>query len=343
MKQNNSNKNFVSSFKFYMIIPMVIVALAIILGAIFGLNFDYDFKNVDTFNVKFYTTITTEEYQVFENEIADIVESYDIKDYRFERIGEGAENGIMVKIPTNENITTSVIDDIKLDIEENLLSNSENITSDVIVATTETITNLPRNIVSPILYALLALGCILLFAFIYKWIRYNLVAAYSLVLTILFEVAMLFAIQVVARIPFNTNFMISYAVMTVATIIITTFINNIIKSTLNDEQFAKSNNTERVSFAISKVLKKTLICSLIFMFAVLILGFVGNISSLYTTISIIVGIIVAFVSSLYFNTCVWALGYKKDKDMMLKRRIEIEKKRLEEKENKNKSDEKIVV
>ena len=88
------------------------------------------------------------------------------------------------------------------------------------------------------LYAALAVGCILLFGFIYNWIRFNLVAGYSSVLSQLFGIAMLFVIQVVARIPFNTNYIIAYTLLVISSTILTTFINNSLKNTLTNPKFA---------------------------------------------------------------------------------------------------------
>lgn len=342
MRQNNKDRmNFVTSFKYWIILPIVIAVVAIVLGAIFGLNLDYDFRNVDTFNVKFNTTITTAEYEVFEDEIAEIIEKNDVCDYRLERIGEGAENGILVKIASSEDIA---IDDIKTEIEDSLeTSAGDKITSAVIISITDTVINLPRNVLSITLYTLLAVGLIMLAMFIYTWIRYNLVAGYSSVLAILFEIAMLFGMQVVTRIPFNTNFLIAYVVMIISTAVLITIINNHIKATLNDEKYAKSSNAERVILAVKANYKGVVIASASAIVALMIVGFMGSVSTLYTTLSIILGLVISILTTLFFFTTIWSLGYKKDKDKMLKRRIELEKKRLEEKDKKNKTDEKIVV
>jgi len=55
---------YVSKFKYLMLFPIIIAFVAIIIGSIFNLNFDYDFKTVSNFNVKFNTTVTESEYVV---------------------------------------------------------------------------------------------------------------------------------------------------------------------------------------------------------------------------------------------------------------------------------------
>ena len=68
-----------------------------------------------------------------------------------------------------------------------------------------------------------------------------------------------------------------------------------------------------------------------------------NISALYTSLSIIAALIISFVTSMFFFTTIWSLTYNKDKDNVLIRRINLEQNRLEDKEKKVKTDEKIVV
>jgi len=345
MKQNNHSKlNFVTSFKFWIIIPAVIALTAIIMGIIFGLNLDYDFKKVNTFNVNFNTTVLTNEYDLLETELNNIITNHEVVDYQIEKVGFGAENGLIVRIVQNDKITDDFMTTLKTDIENNLhASVSNKIVSPVVITTTNTIVNMPINVLSVSLYATLAVGCILIFAFFYNWIRYNLVAGYSLVLSVLFEVAMLFAMQIVCRIPFNTNFIISYILMIATTIIITTIINNHIKNNLNEEKYAKFSNQERVFDAVKLNYLSVLVYIAIAILALIACGIFAEISVLYTIISICLGLIISIFTSLFFNTTLWSLWYKKDKDLRLKRRIELEKKRLEDKDKKNKTDDKIVV
>ena len=51
MKSNNKF-NFVKSFKYWMITPIVLLLVAIVFSAVFGLNLDYDFRTVSSFDVK---------------------------------------------------------------------------------------------------------------------------------------------------------------------------------------------------------------------------------------------------------------------------------------------------
>ena len=65
MKLQQNNKSYIPLFKYLMIIPIVLIIGAIVIGAIFGFNKDYDFRTISTFNVKFNTTVTNSEYDVF--------------------------------------------------------------------------------------------------------------------------------------------------------------------------------------------------------------------------------------------------------------------------------------
>jgi len=335
-----SNKfEFISKFKWIMLAPIVLVLLSIVFGVIFGLNLDYDFKNVSTFNVKFNTTVTTEEYKVLEKELNNIISNSDFNSYRIERIGEGAQNGLFVKIVNKNNKLDVDIDELKTFIEENLLQNvEENVESSVTITTTDTVDNLPKNATNLILWSAISLVLILAFVFFYYLIRYNFISGVSLVLTILAEIVMLTTVMIVARIPFNYYFVVSYFVMSLTSIILTTVINNQLKIGLHDEKYNKYSNADRVYLAINKVFRNSSIFMAILALAVLSVMFFGNASLIYTTLSIIVGLIISYFSSMIFYTSLWSFWYKKDKDVILRKRIEAEKNKTE-----NKTDDKIVV
>ena len=57
MKSNNKTCNFIAAFKYLMLVPAVLAVVAIVIGAIFHFNLDYDFKKVSNFTVKFNTTV----------------------------------------------------------------------------------------------------------------------------------------------------------------------------------------------------------------------------------------------------------------------------------------------
>ena len=174
--------------------------------------------------------------------------------------------------------------------------------------------------------------------FFYYLIRYNFIAGVSLVLTILLEIAMLTTVMIVARIPFNYYFVVSYVLTAVTSIVLTTVINNTIKDGLHDENLSKYSNADRVYTAIDKVFTNSSIFMAILLLLVMAVMFFGNVSLIYTCLSIIVGIIISYLVSFVFYTSIWSFWYKKDKDITLRRRIQAEKNKVE-----NKTDDKIVV
>ena len=319
-----------------MLIPIIVVFASIIVGAIFGFNFDYDFKNVDAFNVKFNTTVTTQEYKELENLLNNLIKE-DFSDYRIERIGEGAQNGLLVKIANDGSLDTK-IDSLKTTIEEHLLDNFSNSETLITVTTTDTDKILPKNAGELLLYSAIAVICIMIFVFLYNTFRYNFVSGITIILTILLEIGMLTSVMIVARVPFNYYFVISYFVMIVSTIFITTYINNQIKSTLNLEKYNKYSNAERICEALKKTLTPIILFVAIMslcLFAVICFGYL---SLCYTIISILIANVITLFGSLIFNPSIWSFWYQRDKDTSLRRRIEFEKKKFENKDN-----DKIVV
>jgi len=334
MKSNN----FISKFKYIMLIPIIIVLASIVIGAVFGFNFDYDFRNVSAFNVKFNTTVTTQEYKELEKSLNTIIKN-EFSDYRIERIGEGAQNGLLVKIANDNSSLDEKVETIKTTIEEHLLDNFTNKdTTSITVTTTETDKILSKNASELILYSAIAVICILIFAFLYNTFRYNFVSGITIVLTILLEIGMLTSVMIVARVPFNYYFVISYFVMIISTIFITAYINNQVKSTLNLEKYNKYSNADRINEAVKKTLTPTILFVAIMSLCLFAVMFFGNLSLCYTILSILIGNVITLFASLIFNSSIWSFWYKKDKDASLRRRIESDKKKLE-----NKNDDKIVV
>ena len=342
--KTNKSFNYVNKFKYLMLIPIVLVLLSIILGTIFNLNYDYDFRKVSSFSVKFNTTVNETEYATLEKNIDRILEENGFKDYRLDRVGSGAQNAVLVKIANDNSELDSKIDSVKLVLEDELLDMSSGITSSVVISLTDTDYSLPKNVTNMAWFSVLAVACIVVFALAYSAIRYNLIAGCSLATSLLLDVVMLFASMVVFRIPFNYYFVLPFIVMIATTILNATYMNNYIKSTLADENYIKYTNSQRVEEVTGKTYKGILIYTSMLIALVLAVMFFGGPSLIYLGLAIIVGLIVSTFVSLLINTSLWAMWYRKDKDKMLIRRIELEKQRELNKNNKNKKeDEKIVV
>jgi len=227
MKTNSSKFNFITSFKYFMIIPVVMALAAMIIGLIIGFNFDYDYRNVSTFTVKFNTTVSEEEYKVFEDEITKIVVRYDLEDHRIERIGQDAQNGVIVRIVNTDNALDSKIDELKTEIEDNLYTNVQSkVDRSVYISTTDILTNTAKDSSKMIWYTVLAVGCIMVLAFLYNIIRYNIMAGVSVILNILLASAMLTSANVIFRIPLNTAFVLAYAIATMVCVVLSIFVNN---------------------------------------------------------------------------------------------------------------------
>jgi preprotein translocase subunit SecF len=247
-------------------------------------------------------------------------------------------------VPNVDGDLDSKLADLKVVIEDTLLAETDDIESNVVVSTTDLTYSLPRNATRLFWFSMLALACIVVFVIGYKWIRFNLMAGLSLATSIALEVVTLVSSLVAFRIPVNYNFVIPFVVMIFTTIINATLMNNSIKAGLNNESYNKSTNADRVLMATKSNLKGIIIYMAILVAAVLGIMFFGNASTIYLGIATLVGLLVSAFVSILINNSLWSFWYKKDKDRVLIRRIDAEKKRLEAKNNKNKqTDEKIVV
>ena len=245
----SKNLNLGSKFKFFIIIPAVLLIASIVIGAIFGFNLDYDFKTTQSFNVKFNTTVTNEEYDILEDRLNDVVGA-ECDDFRLERIGEGAQNGIVVKVADAE----INLDNLKETIEDDLLKGID-IESSVVVRTENTFVDSSTNYINTICWGIGAYALIMLFVFIYACIRYNLASAISMICGQTIGILTMGAIIILTRLPINYFTILSFFVMLLLTTFSSLYINNHIKETLNMEKYNKFSNDERVTLAINKSFK----------------------------------------------------------------------------------------
>jgi len=334
--------NYVSKFKYLILIPIILALASIVIGTIFNLNFDYDFRKINNFDVKFNTTVSSSEYDILENKLESLIKNNGFDDFRLERIGSGAQNGLLVKIPNESKNTEDKIATLKTTIEDTLLANCENIESSVVITTTNTGFSLPKNVSNMIWLSVLAVSCIIIFVFFYNWIRYNLIAGATLALSILIEIAMLVAAMITFRIPFNYYFVVPFVIMILTTIINATYMNNYIKSTLTLDSYAKTTNAERVEETTRMSIKGILTYTIILIALILAIMFFGGLSLIYLGLAIITGLVISAFVSLLINPSLWSFWYKKDKDATLRRRIASEQRKADLKSGKVK-DEKIVV
>lgn len=333
--------NFVNYFKYLMIIPIVIILASIIIGIIFNLNYDYDFRKINNFTVKFNTTVTENQYDSLETKLESLIENKGFKDFRIERIGEGAQNGLFVRIPNDDGSYETKIEYLKDAIEDEFETTASKISDSIVITTSDVGYSLPKNVSKIIWYSVLTISLALLFVFIYTFFRYNKASAFAIVISILLEVAMLVSSMILFRIPFNYYFILPFVIMIFTTIINTTLINNHVKSTLAIESYNKTTNSDRVTEAVSKTIKPIIIYSTIVICATLAVMFFGGHSLIYLGLALITGVAVSLFVSILFNTSLWSFWYNREKDAVLRRRLKAEKE-LEEKKD-SKSDEKIVV
>lgn len=361
-----SNKlNYVSKFKYLMLIPIVLLVLAVIVGAIWGLNLDYDFKTVSNFTVKFNTTVSETEYDTLQDELKSIIKTEDFDNFRLERVGEGAQNGIIVKVPNENFELDEKLESLRTTIESKLLADI-NIESSVVVTTSELSYFLPKNVTSILWYSLLAIACIIIFLIAYKWIRYNLMSGLALATSIAIEIVMLFSSMILFRIPFNYYFVIPFVVMILTTIINVTIMNNYIKTNLSNENYSKklgeeisedsskklvaklekislkTSNALRVEDTTRKYMMPIIMYSTMIIAIVLGVMFFGGASLIFLGLGIIVGVLISVFVSLFINTSLWSFWYNKTSDNTLKRRIQREKEKEDIKSGKIKDDKLVV-
>ena len=183
----------------------------------------------------------------------------------------------------------------------------------------------------------------LVLIFIYVWIRFDLLTAFSSVVMMITNVAMLVCVYAIFRLPVDTNVTYNFLFVTVISLIFFTYMSDRKRNDLTQDETKNLPNSEIVYGTLQKSLPSMLtivepvILALVVLFVVLlILG-----SSLgFTMLGFFACVIISLYSSIVVANSVWAAVYNRKNDKRLQARIDRIKKKEQQAEAKQTAEEK---
>ena len=340
---------FTDYAKYVLLAPLCVIVLSVIVSLVCALcgvgyfNLDYDYKTSYSFEVKFNATVSDAEYKIYQDIVADALQDKGITSYRFFGMGEGVYTRIEVKALNDKNDTNfeQSLKDIQVHFIENLEAeaNQDGATTNVRVSVTDFVVEKPINAFNTILFAGIALLSVMAFMFLYMFIRFNLMAGVSLVLSLLYETAMLTALISLVRIPVNSTIYVAYMFMYVFTIIMNMSIFHNVRVDL-DSDVADDNSKIALNAVNKNVMPITIISAMLLVVALLFV-ILGYAFVKFTAMAVILAILVSLYFVLFANVVIWVKLYSRKSDLILRKKQEYRKKKLEKKSKDE--EEKILV
>ena len=331
------------NFKISVLICAVLFIVATVMYLLVGFNFSNQLADKYIISVDYKSTISTENIVEYQDKITSLAEENELYNIYFEHAGEVTTTKIIVNIV--EDINNS-------EVEERVETLQKAIEDFYIVDIPEIGVEDPT--VQEFSFykyagtAIIALAVFAIAMFVFVWIRHEILTATASLIQTIFTVATLFALMVIARIPFTIATPMVFGAMVMVSSIIYLLVADKIRAMEVSEQ--NITNFEVVKKSHKQIMPIVMICFVAilgFTVAFMIYSLIAEASLFAVLLTSIVALILSFYSAFYFAPSFWIETYQRDRDKRLKARIEREEKRKEEKSmkksKKSSEDEKIIV
>lgn len=331
--------DFIGKSKFMVLIPVCLLLIASIFILCFGFNLSFDLQDQTSFNVEFNTTLSNSDYSKYEDSISKILQDNKINNYKFEKIGEGTSNKLLVKF-LNKKLSSSEIEEKYTNISNKIeeLTINENATMEVSEYSTE-VGSITKYITN--LSIFLSISIVILF--IYIWIRFDFMTALSSAIMMLTNVAVLTSVYAIFRLPIDTNVTYNYLFVTVLSLIFFAYMSDRKRIDMTSDETKNLPNSEIVYNTLQKSLPSILtivepvFLATLVLFIVLI--FLGS-SLAFTMLGFVACMIISLYSSMIVANSFWSLVYNRKNDKRLQARIDRIRKKEQQAETKQTTEEK---
>lgn len=334
-KQNKSLSKFVDFKRFTFIIPVILLSIALFIYAICGINKGFDYKESQTYNIHFNTTVSSKNFQTYKDIIIDTVTNESNNEFgvKVTRVNDDISSACKVNIINNSDLSDeeflTKLESINSIIETKL--NQLNTSTSVRLTAIQK--QAPETYGNALLKGSLAVLIFAVIAFIYYWFRFELKTALSSLIITPYSLIMGLSFMVIFRVPFTASFIIPILFSEIIGYVMFTLLFDNVRQNLEN----KDNNltNEDLVYGAIKNNSFTLIAlisalSLIFV----LLTFLFNVDTLLLCISLIFALFVSIYCAVILPCTLWTMIYNKQNDNRLKARIKILEAREEKKNSK---------
>lgn len=293
-----SNKEYLKKNKIVLISVAVFLLIGLIIGAIFGLNGNFEVKGYNEFSVTIKES-QRKNFNEYTKEIADVINSYDAKFDTVSLYGEGDNTKLVVRYLKDVNgadeIEINKLVSKKLDVEV------EDVTEHVFVK--------PVMQNKDIVYTIAAILIIVLIATIFAYVRYNGASAMSIIIACLLGTFGYLSLSAILRLTIGMSYFAMLVILNM--LIIYTAINifeNMHKSSwLMSEDYSTAMNTalKTTKFRMAILTIGIMLIGVLFaMIAPAAIKYVSlNIMYLSVVVLAVTWYVVPFVWSIFITRC----------------------------------------
>ena len=300
----NWKHDIVKNTKYYLIAPVAIIALALLMLIIQGVNLGIDFTGGTAVSVQFGDSVHDEaEYNAKVNEIEQVMNEFGLTLAMDQRVGEGASTKIQVRYQNisgktdaeMEIITQDFVKALEEKYPENTVENNNRISASASA--------------SLLLNALLAVGISIVLIVIYLAIRFKQIwYGVCSIISLVHDVLIMTAFMLIFNLEISSTFIAALITIIGYSINSNVIIFDRIRENLRLMQGEHVNEITNVS--IKQTLTRTIVTTFttfIVVFALLFVG-VGGITSF--VLPIVVGLASSFYSSVFVSAPLWAIFNK---------------------------------
>lgn len=344
MKSNSENKIFEYA-KYFLLVPVIVMMLAVIVFVLFSYNKSIDFKDSYGFTVSYKKDMSPSEYLTAVNLIENnLYDKFGNKiSIETNKVNDEIEVGSFVKVYVNSEIKdfekelNSVQDEIKTELNT-LLNNGHVIISDV-----QEFSGL--NYSKDLLWSGVALLVVMALAFVYFLVRFEIKTALSSLTIIPFVVLLLSSITILFRLPATTLFTTPIVVSSLLAYIVYMILSEKVRENLRNEKYDSLTNKQLYITSLNASKKSIGLLVLGATIIYIMTLFFFSMKTFVLAISGILGLVIAVYVSTIITGILWTKLYRRDKDNRLKELKDNEaKSKKEGKKKKTKEEkEKILV
>ena len=330
-KQNKTLSKFVDYKRFTFVIPIILLALALLVFAIWGVNKGVDYQDSYTYNIFFNTSVTSAEYKNYTKIVKDTIREESNGDFTVvvSKINEDITAGCKVNVINKSNLSDASFEEKLNSINESIKTqlDAQNTTRTVRISDLQF--QKAESYSKPLVMGLVSLLVVMAVMFAYFWIRFELKMALGSLIIAPYSAVSVLSLLVLFRIPFTYNFMLPVAFATILAYIFYLMIFANIRTKLLEKNNLTNAGMVYDSIANNKTAFIVFVAGLAGVLVLLML--VLNITYITLLISLLFAMICAIYSGVVLATTMWCEIYKKENDNRLKSRLELMAKR-EEKE-----------
>lgn len=344
-KLESTKVNFNRRTLLYLIAPVIIILVGIVLVCSINFNLGIDFTGGSTltvytnsakdegFSEKGYDLSINKEYNEVKKILKNTLKKFDVSVASYQKIGitindyavvpaSGEKNAVIVKYQNSKEDVDAENREIRLAVLEAL---GYDVEFDEVFVISGAVN--PSVNAEYFMRMAIALAVCIVLTFVYVWIRFNIQGAFAALLTAMIDVFVAAGLIAIFRIKVGTAFVTALFGVLIFSVISTFVVVSKMKQHLKvGLSLAKVENEEIVNRAVVSNLVRTILMSITFVVAGVVVMAFGGLTVTEFLLTIVFGALSSFYTSTFITPALWAAVYKPSKRKLEKYKEKAEKK-----------------